>query len=102
MDSTAMIAVLAMAPLVLIPLAWQTLGSILGWYLLRKTEGRRAHIIELVEKEEARYQEESAQRTEKEDQDWERIDRHAAGTSQNGEKGDKEWDGIVGFFHPFW
>ncbi|KAK1826308.1 GDP-Man:Man(3)GlcNAc(2)-PP-Dol alpha-1,2-mannosyltransferase [Podospora conica] len=101
MDSTAGLAVLAMLPLVLIPLAWQTLGSFLGWYLIRETAGRRAQILDMVLKDEAKYQEESAQRTEKEDPDWEKVDPRAGGTSQNGGKADKEWDGVVGFFHPF-
>ena len=38
-----------------------------------------------------------------EDQDgWEAIDAYGLGSAKNGEKAEQEWDGIVGFFHPFW
>ncbi|RAL65518.1 hypothetical protein DID88_001084 [Monilinia fructigena] len=33
--------------------------------------------------------------------DWENVESCATGKANNGEKADKEWDGIVGFFHPF-
>jgi alpha-1,2-mannosyltransferase len=36
------------------------------------------------------------------DEEWENIESFAVGTAKNGEKADREWDGIVGFFHPFW
>ena len=31
----------------------------------------------------------------------ESVDAYAVGFAKNGEKGEQEWDGIVGFFHPF-
>jgi len=35
------------------------------------------------------------------DDDWEKVDA-VVGTAPNGEKPDKDWKGVVGFFHPFW
>jgi len=74
-------------------------GGTFGYYLRKKTEGRRAQILEAVEKDEKEF----AEKGERRDSDeWESVDAYAVGTAKNGEKGDKEWDGIVGFFHPFW
>ena len=63
----------------------RTVGAAAGWYLRKKTEGRRALICQLTES----LEEES------------RI----AGKSRGDTTGDNhhgaDWDGIVGFFHPF-
>ncbi|EAQ84030.1 hypothetical protein CHGG_10434 [Chaetomium globosum CBS 148.51] len=92
----------------LYPLLWRTAGSFLGWYLRKKTEGRRCHILELVESDEKEYRESRKNNTSTsgengEDGEWEKVDAHTTGTSKNGDKGsgDDDWDGIVGFFHPF-
>jgi len=74
-------------------------GGTFGYYLRKKTEGRRARILETVEKDEKEFAEKGERR---DSEEWESVDAYAVGTARNGEKGDKEWDGIVGFFHPFW
>jgi alpha-1,2-mannosyltransferase len=97
-------SVLAIFPLValfVIPIAWRLVGASLGWYLRKKTDGRRCRILEVME-EDRRAFAESNKEHKGSDDEWENIDAHAVGTSGNGEKGEKEWDGIVGFFHPFW
>lgn len=104
------VAATPLASILLIPLLWRTIGSILGWYVRRKTEGRRAQIVELMEGDARRHNERTRQpgsATTKdsgsgEDSDgWENVDASGVGTASNGEKGEEEWDGIVGFFHPF-
>lgn len=72
-----------------------------GWYLRRKTAGRRAQILERVEGEEKALAEDQSTRRDS-DEEWENVESYAAGTARNGEKAEKEWNGIVGFFHPFW
>jgi alpha-1,2-mannosyltransferase len=97
--------ILAVVPLVTIfvlPMAWRLVGTLLGWYLRKKTDGRRHRIIEVMEDEERRFEETNRVGRKESDDDWENIEAYAVGTSGNGEKGQKEWDGIVGFFHPFW
>ncbi len=100
-----------LATLVLVPLLWRALGAALGWYLRKKTDGRRCHILELVAADEKKYREERRDSTGSgdgdggdsgEDAGWEKVDAHTTGTSKNGGKADADWDGIVGFFHPFW
>ncbi|KAJ3564725.1 hypothetical protein NPX13_g7746 [Xylaria arbuscula] len=65
-----------------------TLGWAAGWYLRKKTEGRRALIIRATEDAEASFREKSkpVDRTDKKGE---------------GDKDDRDWAGIVGFFHPF-
>ena len=108
---TVLLQALVFVPLIryLYPLLWRTAGSLLGWYLRKKTEGRRCHILELVEADEKEYRESRSNRTSTggengEDGEWEKVDAYTTGTSKNGDNGggDDGWDGIVGFFHPFW
>jgi len=76
------------------------LGGIVGYYLKKKTAGRRAQILDLVEQEEKDFLAEGGEREDADD--WENVEGYTTATAKNGEKADKEWDGIVGFFHPFW
>ncbi|KAL2132378.1 hypothetical protein VTI74DRAFT_3888 [Chaetomium olivicolor] len=96
-----LICLTPLATLILVPLLSRALGASLGWYLRKKTEGRRCHILELVESDEKKYREERRNSTASEDGGWEKVDAYAVGTSKNGDRADEEWDGIVGFFHPF-
>ncbi|KAL0470575.1 alpha-1,2-mannosyltransferase [Neurospora intermedia] len=85
-----------------IPFIWRLVGSSLGWYLRRKTDGRRCHILEVVEADERKYRDSKSakgRKEEKEDRDT-FNNTEATGTS-DGKVYDKDWDGIVGFFHPF-
>ncbi|KAM7208503.1 GDP-Man:Man(3)GlcNAc(2)-PP-Dol alpha-1,2-mannosyltransferase [Naviculisporaceae sp. PSN 640] len=104
------VAATPLASIFLVPLVWRTIGSILGWYVCRKTEGRRAQIVELMEGDVRRHSERTRQPSStttsnsssgEESDGWENVDATGVGTASNGEKGEEEWDGIVGFFHPF-
>ncbi|KAK3315380.1 GDP-Man:Man(3)GlcNAc(2)-PP-Dol alpha-1,2-mannosyltransferase [Apodospora peruviana] len=100
-----MLAVLPLASIFLLPILWRAVGSSLGWYLRRKTDGRRSQIVELMDTDERIYREKSEERRRdssgSDDDGWENVDAYSPGTAKNGEKGEEEWDGIVGFFHPF-
>ncbi|KAK3304627.1 glycosyltransferase family 4 protein [Chaetomium strumarium] len=94
-----------LAHILFFPLLWRALGSLLGWYLRKKTDGRRCHILELVEADEKAYQEErrkgGSSKDGTENGGLEKIDASSFLTARNGALGDDSWDGIVGFFHPF-
>jgi len=92
----------AVLAVILLPYLWSSTGSALGWHLRRKTAGRRAQLLELMNQEEKEYQGNKRARTDGSDDDWETVDSLAAPSIGNGEKAPREWDGIVGFFHPFW
>lgn len=79
-----LVAFTPLVALVLGPLLWRALGSLLGWYLQKQNDGRRSQLLELAERDkESKGQKESE-----------------GGTKR--ERGGKEFDGFIGFFHPFW
>jgi len=98
--------VIGISPLVIVLLGpklifW--LGGTAGRYLRTKTAGRKAQILELTEKDQVEWEEDAKDgKSRRDSDDWENVDAYAVGTANNGEKGEEEWDGIVGFFHPFW
>lgn len=103
------VAATPLASVFLIPLLWRTIGSILGWYVRRKTEGRRAQIVELMEGDVRRYTERKRQpsttaakdgNSDEDSDGWANVDASAVGAAK-GEKVEDGWDGVVGFFHPF-
>jgi alpha-1,2-mannosyltransferase len=84
----------------LVPRLIGIVGRIIGFYLRRKTAGRRAQILERVEEEQALLA--GGRKRRYSDDDWENVESYEVGTAGNGETAAKDWDGIVGFFHPFW
>ncbi|KAJ2969785.1 hypothetical protein NUW58_g9896 [Xylaria curta] len=70
------------------------LGSCAGWYLRKKTDGRRALIIRATRDGEASLQDRNKS---------EGAAKSASSDRRKGQGGERgqEWDGIVGFFHPF-
>jgi alpha-1,2-mannosyltransferase len=96
-----LLVVPALFPL-LLPLCSKVFGGALGWYLTKKTQGRRAQLVALMDEDEERYWRENRAdwATEVED-GWQNID-NASGSSENGQTETVSWTGIVGFFHPFW
>jgi alpha-1,2-mannosyltransferase len=95
-----LIASTPLAIMILGPKLLFKVGSMFGYYLRKKTAGRKAQILELVDADEKEFKEEGGER--RDSDEWENVEAYAVGSSKNGEKADKEWDGIVGFFHPFW
>ena len=76
----------------------------MGYYLERPSRTRRELLLARVATEQRHYETErkDASTEEKEDDDWEEIEQSLVGSATNGSKADKDWSGIVGFFHPFW
>lgn len=81
--------VLGLVPVVLlIPRILSLLApAIVGYYLYHKTAGRSAQIASRVDEDEKNVSSNS-------DDDWETVD----STSSRS----KDWNGYIGFFHPFW
>ena len=78
-------------------------GRATGWYLKRRTSTRKNAILRRVKVEEEAFQNFTRQsQRPTEDDDWEQIESYGAASAKNGGQADDEWEGIVGFFHPFW
>ena len=71
-----------------------------GRQLRRSTEDRRSLIYQRVHAEESTYV--AKKKADNGDDGWEKIESYATGSAKNGDRAEKDWDGVVGFFHPFW
>lgn len=78
----------------------------LGWSLKNKTNARRELILSQVRIEEEHYLETAklaaSSSAGPEDDDWEKVDGTVPGVAGNGKPIGEDWEGIIGFFHPFW
>ncbi|KAH7039849.1 alpha-1,2-mannosyltransferase alg11 [Microdochium trichocladiopsis] len=98
----------------LVPVLFHTLsasvGTTLGYYLVKKTEGRRDRILRVTEELETNHAAFAANATQttgsstSSDNEWDKVDDgssadRAAATGVDTKS--PNWDGIVGFFHPF-
>ncbi|GLA70089.1 asparagine-linked glycosylation protein [Aspergillus tubingensis] len=75
-----------------------------GWLVQKRTRSRREYIISRVRADE----EEHASRTKAvsatnsgDEEDWEKVDTSSSSSGTAGINRNEEWDGIIGFFHPF-
>ena len=84
--------------IVFFPSLVRFLGVQAGHYLRRSSRTRRELLLARVATESKNHE---AQYAETEDGDWEEVT-SVAKDSRVGNKADKHWEGIVGFFHPFW
>ncbi|KAI1826892.1 glycosyltransferase family 4 protein [Xylaria intraflava] len=75
------------------------LGSWAGWYLRKKTDGRRALIIRATEDDEASLRDKNESNDTR--PSAAKTASSASSHAEKGGKADAGWDGIVGFFHPF-
>ena len=72
-------------------------GRALGWTLRKRTDGRRALLLSLMQDDNSKFRERSeGQADKKQAQDA------SAGALSGVDIQQQDWDGIVGFFHPFW
>lgn len=82
--------------LYILPQAFRLVARhIVGAYVIQKTAGRKGALSTRFEENQKKFRRES-------DEEWENVEAYATGTVKNGGTAEKEWSGIVGFFHPFW
>lgn len=113
--------IVAAAVILLPQLAATVFGLVfrgVGWLIRRRTRSRREYVIARARSEaedswtlRAKESTHSLARAQADDEDWEKVDSSGPGgvktasssESGNGAEGDDtDWDGIIGFFHPFW
>ncbi|KAK2783684.1 asparagine-linked glycosylation protein [Emmonsiellopsis sp. PD_33] len=74
---------------------------VFGWSLERKSRWRRKLIRARIGLDEEEYRSRRSKAARQEDEDWEKIEGYGVGTAANGDAAEDDWEGIVGFFHPF-
>lgn len=98
-------AVVASIPILLVvggPFLWYYLGKFLGFLLKKKTGGRRSLIVSVMNEENEKYWQEHAESKSNSSGEWEKVPAAKDAVTDKTEDKNKDWDGIVGFFHPFW
>jgi alpha-1,2-mannosyltransferase len=83
----------------LIPFLFHRLAEAAGWYIRRRTAHRRETLVASSASD--TKEQGNAKEPTSEDGEWEKVEAHAVGTAPNGGTPDKDWKGVVGFFHPF-
>lgn len=73
-----------------------------GWWIEKRSRGRRELIRSRVRAEEELYRSKKFSPPTAEDEDWEKVDSHRLSTASSASASGESWQGIVGFFHPFW
>ena len=97
--SSAGLLPLILAALYLSRLLLGFAGTAAGRYLIGRTKARRTSILATAKSEEEDY--DTRKRVSvKSDPDWVEVS-HPHGSAPNGGQAPEDWEGIVGFFHPF-
>ena len=78
-------------------------GRAVGSYLIRKSSRRRKALIAKLKLDEEREAVKTRLSPRSDDGDWEKVESYIGRTGNDAEKAeDDDWEGIIGFFHPFW
>lgn len=101
MSVSFLVGALAIVPLLGLSIPIFLLGvlRLWGWFLQTGTRDRRHAIYQQVKKDFKAAEDRQKHFHEAED-DWEQIE-SSTGTAPNGAVPQSDWEGVVGFFHPF-
>jgi alpha-1,2-mannosyltransferase len=88
----------------ILPLSLKWLGRLVGYRLRRASQTRQELLWARTADERRAYEEAHCKdsSTKKELEDWEEVDPARVGSAVNGGDLRPGWQGVVGFFHPFW
>jgi alpha-1,2-mannosyltransferase len=86
---------------VFLPKTLHLAAELVGHRLRHSSHTRRELLLERVATETKAFEAEHTAKS-KEDEDWEKVVPSPTGSAVKGRQSDAQWDGIVGFFHPFW
>jgi alpha-1,2-mannosyltransferase len=76
-------------------------AALLGQHLRRSSRTRCELLLARVATE-TKAHEADVKNKKREDDDWEQVGTTPPGSAVKHGQMDSDWDGIVGFFHPFW
>lgn len=102
--------IVAFAPFIAVfvgPSLVRTVAPAVGWTLKKKTEGRRAQLLTLMSEDEGKHAEDRKKNLDLEGtlggKRKAAVEASSLGITDGSQRATrKDWDGIVGFFHPFW
>lgn len=73
-----------------------------GNYLIQKSLKRKSALLAEIRSQEGRETTETRSSPRSDDGDWEKVESGSEPTGRDGKKARSDWDGIIGFLHPFW
>jgi alpha-1,2-mannosyltransferase len=98
----ALIAAIPLVPILGVYIV-RLILRIAGDQLRRRTRARRELILQRVKLDEKNLSANSQESPRTEDEDWERVESYAVGAAVKGDvPQEKDYAGVIGFFHPFW
>jgi len=95
------VLLLTVVPVFFIGYITRFLCSILGANVKSRTASRKQLFLDRAAKEESESSRKDSTAQSQLDGEWEKIDTSTP-SSINGDKETKSWEGVIGFFHPFW
>ena len=103
MTAPTVVALIAIIPLLPVFGLWLIKLTVrgLGWSLESNGKDRRAAIIARITRDRIAIAKEQDSALGAED-DWQKVEKTGIGTTENSPPVKDDWNGIVGFFHPFW
>ncbi|PNY27352.1 Alpha-1,2-mannosyltransferase alg11 [Tolypocladium capitatum] len=87
--------------LFVVPGIMRGIGLALGWTLRKKTDGRRSHLLTLTAEDDRRFWEQNKVLEASSSGEGHNLQGAGVGALRDAQKAQEEWDGIIGFFHPF-
>ncbi|KAF2086093.1 glycosyltransferase family 4 protein [Saccharata proteae CBS 121410] len=84
-----------------LPLLVRLCGIGIGKNIRSRTEQRRELLLSRAVAEEEELNKKQKPSSSSSDEGWEKVEEQAARSQAEGDVRDKDWRGIVGFFHPF-
>ncbi|KAL2371780.1 hypothetical protein RJ035_006153 [Blastomyces gilchristii] len=74
---------------------------LIGWLIARKYRWKRDLLRARINIDEKEYQLRRPKYAKQEDEDWEKVETGGMGTASHADAAEDDWEGIIGFFHPF-
>ncbi|KIE02566.1 alpha-1,2-mannosyltransferase alg11, partial [Metarhizium majus ARSEF 297] len=99
------VTLLASSPFLLVvfaPVVANRVGRCLGFILRKRTEGRRTQLLSVMNEEDEKYWKENPEpKKTSSNEEWEAVGHSHLKTGAKDGKLSNDWNGIIGFFHPF-
>lgn len=76
-------------------------GRAAGWHLTRRTKTHRREVLSNTKSEQEDHHEKERVSVTSEEPDWVEVESQPGGSATNGAQAPEDWEGVVGFLHPF-
>ncbi|KAI9885408.1 MAG: hypothetical protein M1823_002792 [Watsoniomyces obsoletus] len=99
--NVAVIVLALSAAFFVVPLVIRAGGRLFGWSVKQSTQDRRKLLFRRVKAEQKAYGLRKSRTNSRDDDEWEQVEKSTSSITKNGVVADEDWEGVIGFFHPF-